>query len=401
VAVRLPIVTTGPGVAMRGVPVVGITLCVLVSSVEATFAQDDSANPWFVRGGITPARVFLNSPFDGGANDEGQAVNWVPDVTVEIGRQTDGGEPWHHLYGLPAYGAGFSVAWFRNEVEHGEPLEAYAFFSWPFAHLADRLDLTTDFSTGLSWHWQQVNRRTDSASDVLGSDVNARIDWGFYLRYLSSSRTSVYAGIDFTHRSNGGMVQPDKGINLLGPKIAVRYGFGTAPSGHPAAPSPPFRPAWEVVVGGLGGVRNVVGGTGPVLRQDFGVFQTTTGLERRFYRYGKIAGGMDVTYDGGTGAKVGLVDGAARQWRADASERWAAGAYGGYEHVIGRFGAIIQVGYNVARASSSDSAPRLYERLGWRYQFNDRLWGTIAVRSDGRRADFLEFGAGYRFRFRQ
>jgi hypothetical protein len=73
--------------------------------------------------------------------------------------------------------------------------------------------------------------------------------------------------------------------------------------------------------------------------------------------------------------------------------------YGGYEHIIGRFSAIAQVGHVVARGFDTAEGLGLYTRYGWRYHLNDRVWGTLAIRaSQMRKADALEFGIGYRAR---
>jgi hypothetical protein len=129
-------------------------------------------------------------------------------------------------------------------------------------------------------------------------------------------------------------------------------------------------------------------------RANFGALDVTAAVQRHFYQFGKIAGGTDLTYDGAAGARI---DGADREWRARAGQRWGVGLYGGYEHLIGRFGALMQVGADVARGFASSS--RLYARYGWRYQVNDRVWSTLAIRSHGfRRANVLEFGVGFRFR---
>ena len=131
-------------------------------------------------------------------------------------------------------------------------------------------------------------------------------------------------------------------------------------------------------------------------RANFGVFDVTAAVQRQFYQFGKIAGGTDITYDGAAGTRI---DGTDRVWRAPAVQRWGVGLYGGYEHVIGRFSALVQVGDNVARGISNTHSSRLYARYGWRYQVNERVWSTVAIRSHGfRRANVLEFGVGYRFR---
>jgi len=230
---------------------------------------------------------------------------------------------------------------------------------------------------------------------VLGSDLNARIDWGFYLRYATTPKTRLYMGVDFTHRSNGGMTQPNLGINTIGPKMSLQYNLAPWTSNRRLKePLPPFTPSWEFVAGGAAGLKRVAERGIPIDRKDFGATVITSAAQRQFYRYGKFALGADVTYDGSTGARLDEAD---THRRANAGERWSLGTYGGYEHVIGRFGAIAQLGYYVARGFDDPEQRRFYQRLGWRYRLTDRLWSTLAIRSTGSwRADALEFGVGYR-----
>ena len=188
-------------------------LCFALWPADEAYGQASGPSPWFTRVGFTPAYVVATNPF----STSGQAAERIgsaPSITVEMGRQTNGSRDWHHLYGLPAYGFGVSVASIGNGVSR--PVDAYTFFSWPFARPSERLHLTTDFGMGLSWNWKAFNPQTNSYATVLGSDLNARVDWGFYLRYIATSQTSVYGGVDFTHRSNGGTRQPDQGINVIG-----------------------------------------------------------------------------------------------------------------------------------------------------------------------------------------
>ena len=351
----------------------------------------DSGNPWFLRTGVTAAQIVSNNPF---VSMPGDSISWGPNLTIEVGRQTDGGQEWHQLYGNPSYGFGVSLASFSNGVTRCRPTEAYTFFSWPFARLTDRLGVTTDFGMGVSWHWKQYDEAAASEAAVLSSDLNARIDWGFYLRYAMAPRTVLYSGIDFTHRSNGGTVQPNMGLNVIGPKVSVQYNLAPVTPRRQVTKPPPFKPSWEVVVGGAAGVKNVAARRTPLYRKDFGATVITAAAQRRFYRYGKFAIGTDITYDGSTGARM---DDGDTHWRADTGQRFSLGTYGGYEHVIGRFGAILQVGYYVARGFENPSVSRPYQRFGWRYHINNRLWSTFAIRTKGgRRADALEIGAGYR-----
>lgn len=369
--------------------------CALLLASGPAQAQGGGDNPWFVRGGLTPAFVISTNPFESSAGD---VIDRAPNVTLEVGRRTNGSSSWHELYGMPSYGFGFSLASFRNGVEHARPVEAYGFFSWPFYSFSDRLDVTTDFGTGVSWNWKRVNDRDGSTDTVLGSNLNARIDWGFYLRYLMTPRQVLYTGIDFTHRSNGGVVQPDIGINTIGPKVMLQYNFGEfgfeVPSTREARPPSGFKPSWDVMAGASGGLKNVVEVTGP---NDFASFDMTVSALRRFYPFGEIALGTDVVYDSSVDAVTAarLLPGP-----VDRGGPWSLGTYAGYEHLIGRFSAFIHFGYNIARGLNDPDAPRGYQRFGWRFQVTDRIFSTFDVRAiGGNRADALEAGVGYRLRW--
>jgi hypothetical protein len=192
------------------------------------------------------------------------------------------------------------------------------------------------------------------------------------------------------------MRQPNSGINVIGPSVSLRYDF-VPERGTQVRPVAPFQPAWELVVGSAIGGKNVIEHKNPIVRRDYGALEFTGALHRHFYRYGKVAAGTDLTYDGGAGARVDIIEGNPVQWRPGAGQRLAIGLYGGYEHVIERFGALVQAGYSVARGFDDPTSPRFYMRYGWRYYVNDRFWGLFAIRSiEGRRADFLEVGAGFR-----
>jgi hypothetical protein len=75
----------------------------------------------------------------------------------------------------------------------------------------------------------------------------------------------------------------------------------------------------------------------------------------------------------------------------------SVGAYGGYEHIIGRFSAFADAGILLARTSDGADRAPFYQRYGWRYQFNDRMFTTLAIRAvGGKKADAFELGVGYR-----
>jgi hypothetical protein len=355
-----------------------------------------STNPWFMRVGISPARVLTASHFVSGEDV-------ARTLTFEIGRQTDGSADWHRIYNYPSYGVGFYVGQFDHERELGRPFATYGFFSWPFP-VARRAQVTADLGLGVSWNWTEFDRDTNPTNRSFGSDGAYHVDGGLSLRWLASARTSVYAGLNVTHWSNGATRQPNLGLAVVGPKLGVRYNFApqVAPPRAKAGDRPRFAPSWELVVGGAGSRKNAAAATNSHidvvdLWRDFAAFNVTAGLQRHFYQFGKVAAGADVTYDGATGARVDITDLRQVESRAPAGRRLALGLYGGYEHVIARFSLLVQLGYTAWRGFDDKDVPRFYQRYGSRLHFTDHFWGTFAVRSVRlRKANFLELGLGYR-----
>jgi len=348
-----------------------------VSAAATAFAQDPApetpavvtANPWFLRVSYSPARVLAATRFQSGEDS-------ARPMTLEIGRQTDGTRLWHRIYNYPSYGVGLYIGSFNHRQEFGQPLAAYAFFSWPFP-VSSRTQVTADFGGGASWRWREYDPKTNPTNTALGSDKAYHVDAGVYLRYIASARSNVYAGLNLTHWSNGGTQEPNLGLATVGPKIGVRYNFSpqVAPSRAARGPLPPFIRTSEFVVGAAGGRKNAGD-------RDFRTSNITAGLQRHFYRFGKVGAGADITYDG------------------SAPKLTALGLYGGYEHVIARFSILAQLGSIVGSGFGNDDIPRFYQRVGARVYLTVPVWAMFAVRSvNFKEATSLEFGFGYRARW--
>jgi len=348
-------------------PARAFAIAVMILAASTVDAQQPPPEPtpsnlWFVRAGYSSAVVLAASQF---ASDDDAARA----MTIEIGRQTSGTRDWHHVYNYPSYGVGFYLGRFGRDRELGRPLAAYGFFSWPFP-IANRIQVTSDLGLGVTWRWNEFHPQSNPTNTALGSDAGFHIDCGLYLHYLANARTSMFAGLNVTHWSNGGTKLPNLGLAAVGPKVGMRYNLApqVAPPRARAEDLPRFSPSWEFIAGGAGSPRS---GATPA-------FNVTAGIQRQFYRFGKVAVGADATRDGPI----------------------AAGVYGGYEHVIARFSVLAQFGQTVWREFEDPDTPRFYQRYGSRFHLTDHLWTTFAVRAVKlRKARFVEFGVGYRSRW--
>ena len=93
----------------RSLSVAALVFGVALTWAPAGAAQGMDGSQWFTRVRLTPALVVANNPLLTSEAPADQQTRWTTKTTFEIGRQTDGSREWHHLYGLPSYGFGFSM----------------------------------------------------------------------------------------------------------------------------------------------------------------------------------------------------------------------------------------------------------------------------------------------------
>ena len=70
------------------------------------------------------------------------------------------------------------------------------------------------------------------------------------------------------------------------------------------------------------------------------------------------------------------------------------GVFVGHELFVNRFSVETQVGYYVY--SPFDYLGPFYQRIGLKYYFSDKIFGSMALKTHGAKAEGLEFGVGIR-----
>ncbi len=364
-----------------------------------------SGNTLFFRVAYSPAWAIPTNDFVKGENRAMEPIGWAQGGRVELGWQTDGSEDWHQLYNFPAYGGGFYTAGFGNKEELGNPYSIYGFFSWPMFRPSEKVSVTTEFAFGFVGGFKEFDPVTNPFNRAIGGN-GVYIDWGFYLHYLLTEKLDLYAGATFTHFSNGHTKDPNLGLNTYGPLVSLRYNFHDERPSLVRRETGPYPGNWELALSGAGGFKNVTVPTEtPSLedtdrRKDFATANVNATFYRQFYSKGKIATGLDVTYDGSANARIDEVNGEVVESIGDSTDKMALGWFGGYEHVIHRFNLFVHVGYYVWRGRDDDELPSLYQRIGLKYHITENFFAGMNIRFiDFGKADWIEWTAGYRLRW--
>ena len=359
--------------------------------------EEEAWSPWFFRFAYEPSFVLQSNDFVQGENLGGAPIDRAQAFKVELGWQTDGTSDWAQRYRLPALGVGVYGASFRNGDELGTPVAVYGWYSWPWATLGDRLELTNDFGLGAAFGWNRFDPEGNPFNRAISTSVTFYTEWGLYLRYALTDRMDFTAGAVFHHFSNGGTGDPNAAINMLAPHLGLRYDLAPGRPRYTPRELPEARPAWELsAFGGNGaktvdlGVPDEEGGEAPYDPQRFGVAAFSVDLHRVVHPMFRVGGGVDVIYDGS--ANAGLSE------EPTSSDKTAVGLFGGYEHAIGRFSIPVQVGYYVWRGRDDERLPSFYQKLGFQYDLTSRIFAGMNVRFyDFSRADFFTWTIGFRW----
>lgn len=125
-------------------------------------------------------------------------------------------------------GIGFAVYDFANSKEIGIPIVAYLFQKSEITKISPQFSFDYEWNFGISTGWKPHDYDDNPNNVIVGSKVNAYISLGTSLRWELAHRMAMYAGVNFSHFSNGNTKYPNAGVNLLGGKIGVVYDMSKA-----------------------------------------------------------------------------------------------------------------------------------------------------------------------------
>lgn len=158
-------------------------------------------------------------------------------------------------YNYPALTFGFLVADFNNvrlrynpygtrpidyDSRCGTSLAAYISFDRTFFRTKSGWNAGYTFSNGIGYNTHIYDRHTNVDNIMLGSRLSVYFDAAITLSYRHR-QYEFFAGPEFRHLSNGGIVRPNKGINKLGIGAGIRYHLQTFDSIPLMRISSPFK----------------------------------------------------------------------------------------------------------------------------------------------------------------
>ena len=224
---------------------------------------------------------------------------------------------------------------------------------------------------------------------------------GLNLEYALTDHIDISGGAGFSHFSNGAIKLPNFGINVIAPKLSLKYNFYERPT-FIRQVLPKFKPYNEWVFSTFAGMKNVIYDSMNVaLSEKYkGVFFPVYGFSLLFNRRvgysSKIGIGMTVNYNESINAQVAVDNNLLLDVDGRLLDGFQVSLYPSYELCADRVSVVLQPAFYVLRKTSKNQSPVFHQRILLKYHITDAVFAGITLRDFNMHADFVEWTLGYR-----
>lgn len=202
-------------------------LCLSVCAMAGEKDSTDRKMIHMVGVDFRPAYTFPTNGFFKGVNAAQTPVRKTFSGHVKYGFKFSPDTYWGKIYPHAIQGIGVGYNTFFNSKEIGNPLAVYAFQTSRIMSITPRLSFDYEWNFGASFGWKKYDEETNPMNNVVGSKINAYINFGLLLNWQIDARTNLRAGVGVTHYSNGNTGYPNSGVNTIGGSIGLIRYFGS------------------------------------------------------------------------------------------------------------------------------------------------------------------------------
>ncbi len=383
-------------------------LITFVSNAQIDSSKVQKSRKWknsSLQGMYQKGYVFPTNDFLKGTNDEAAVINAFQAFSIKFSTQSTGDKLWEQLYKYPNWGIGLYVADFYDPEDIGYPIALYGFFNSPFIRWK-KSSFNYEIGFGATFNWKSYNPVTNQYNIAIGAGESFLIDAGLNYEYLLSKRIAIVAGFSLTHFSNGALKKPNFGINIIAPKISIRYNFYNPPD-FQKQEVPKYIKENEWLISAFGGAKNVIYDSVSVNIKEkyegvfFPVFGLSTAYNRQISYKSKIGFGMTFSYDGSVNAQVAVDNNELVEVKVPFGDKLQVSIYPSFELVVNKLSLILQPAFYIYRKDLKNQSPVFHQRIGLKYHFSDYFFAGITLRDYAFHvSDFIEWNVGYRIKWK-
>ncbi|MBW6499452.1 MAG: acyloxyacyl hydrolase [Bacteroidales bacterium] len=297
----------------------------------------------------------------------------------------NGAKPWHHAYNFPDIGITLMFADLGYPEVLGRAFGAFPHILLPLARKG-KLSLNFRYGLGVAWLTNHFSEPGNEGNIAISNPLNILMNTSLELGFQLSEFFTIRSGFGMTHFSNGKTRTPNKGLNIPALKFALMYNVKPAPELPQRQYSRQREAPWSIRVFGAGGYTRLYPPGGPA----FAEYTLSATLGRPLSQKIMLGAGADVFWGYSDREVLRRLD----REPASAAGLLKPGLHVSYEQLFGKTSLIIQQGIYLYAANNEDG--KGYNRAGLRHQFSDKWLISLTLKSHLFRADYIEWGFGYR-----
>ena len=347
----------------------------------------------------------------------------VSGAELSVEYQTLGEKPWQQYNNFPVVGVGAVWLNLGNPSQLGHAFALYPYINYrlldtKFFKLRVKAGMGASYLTKTYYNTNADNYQSlQSGNAAIGSNLNVYFSGGGSLEIPIYNGLSLTADYTWNHMSNGSVVVPNSGLNLLNAFAGIKYTPNYKAFNRPEKAEHPdlnrnFK--WECILSG--GVRQLFYRD----KKNFPIGSISIAAYKplsNFYQMGLgVDGFYDGAYDGNTKFERSYITSDQLQNKLRAGISWR------HELLLGKITAGLQFGiylYDPLKnlepkdlVVSNGGLPLnkpliytydidkedgwLYTRAVFKYAVTDHLLLSVGLKTHLQKAEFIEWGVGYK-----
>lgn len=353
-------------------------LCSLFFSLK-TFSQNHfSLETDYFYGNIMEHRATIKHLIKG--HPEG--------MILTLNKQTFGKKEWESLYNYPDYGLSATYQNMKNEVL-GEQYSLYGHLTFYFLNR----NLALRVAQGVTYNTNPYDKETNFRNVAYGTHFMPST---YFL--LNYKKQNIYKGFGFQtgfslhHYSNARIKSPNTSTNTIAFNFGLNYDFDSENPEYITYEKEDFTEKIKYNFAFRSGINSsaVVGS------EQFPFYVFSGYADKRISKKSAFQLGADLFLMQYLKEQIYYISVASPEnpdFDADVDYK-RIGVFAGYEMFLNRLSMEGQFGYYVYAPFNEDVA--VYQRLGLKYYFSDKIFGGIFLKTHMAKADALEFSVGIR-----
>lgn len=312
-------------------------------------------------------------------------------VLLSWNKKTFGNQPWQERFNYPDVGVSFLYQDFKNEYL-GENYSLYAHYNFYFLkrHLMFRM------GQGIAYASNPYDSDTNHRNVAFGSRLlsSTYMMLNYKKERLFKSPIGVQTGLTLTHYSNANIKAPNTSINTFSVNLGLTYNLDKEAEVayvHREKDTVSVDKKIKYNIAFRGGINqgDVIG------TKQYPFYVASFYADKRLGQVSAIQVGVDAFFSMFLKEEIKFNSIAYPENNVDPDTDYKrVGLFVGHELFINKMSLITQLGYYVYYPYEFEI--RVYERIGLKRYFGDKVFGSMTLKAHGAAAEALEFGIGVR-----